>query len=59
LFVSLTAYGIRASALCLRYALDELMQGYVGDQESGELALIEESAGRVISPAIYSFWEAS
>jgi len=59
LFVSLTAYGIRASALCLHYALEGLMHGHSGRQETGELALIEESAGRVISPAIHSTWIAN
>lgn len=55
-FVVLTAYAIRASALSVHYALNEMMRGMGGSQESGELVTIERSAGRVLSMAIYSRW---
>lgn len=58
LFVCLTAYAIRLSAISLYFSLDELCAGFGGQVEAGELALIEHSAGRVISLAIYARWRA-
>lgn len=59
LFVVITAYAIRASALSLHYGLAEMMKGFTGSIASGELALQERSAGRLLSMAIFSRWEAS
>ncbi len=56
LFVILTAYAIRASALSLHYSLQETLAGYEGMLSSGELALVEHSGGRVISTAIFARW---
>ncbi len=56
-FIVITAYAIRASALCIHYGLQEMMKGYQGDITSGELALREKSAGRLISTAIFSRWQ--
>jgi 23S rRNA (cytosine1962-C5)-methyltransferase len=56
LFVVITAYAIRASALSLYYALDEMMKGKSGNVEAGELVIVERSAGRVLSMAIYARW---
>lgn len=56
LFVVLTAYAIRASALSAYYALEEMVTGLGGSVETGELALIESSAGRLLSTAIYARW---
>ncbi len=58
LFVCLTAYAIRLSALSLHFALDEMTSGYQGELTSGELALVESSAGRVLSMAIFARWAA-
>jgi 23S rRNA (cytosine1962-C5)-methyltransferase len=58
LFVIITAYAIRASALSLHYSLEEIMKTYSGSLSSGELALREKSAGRFISTAIFARWEA-
>jgi 23S rRNA (cytosine1962-C5)-methyltransferase len=59
LFIVITAYAIRASALTLYYALNELIGGYEGILEAGELAVKEKSGGRLLSLAIYSRWRAS
>ena len=58
LFVVITAYAIRASALSVYYALEEMLRGLGGELEAGELALVERSAGRLLSTAIYARWKA-
>ena len=58
LFVVVTAYAIRASALSLHYSLEDMVKGQAGSLTSGELALVETSAGRLISTAIFSRWRA-
>ena len=57
LFVVLTAYAIRASALSVHYALEEMVSGLGGSLESGELALVEKSAGRLLPCAIFARWQ--
>ena len=54
LFVVLTAYAIRASALSIYYALGEMTAGLGGALSAGELVTVEKSAGRVLSQAIYA-----
>ncbi len=56
LFVCLTAYAIRASALSLYYSLEEMTAGLGGQTMAGELILEERSARRMISLAIYARW---
>lgn len=56
LFLVITAYAIRASALSIHYAIQEMMAGYQGSLASGELVLEEKSAGRILSMAISSRW---
>lgn len=56
LFIVLTAYAIRASALSAFYALEEMTAGLAGKVEAGELALVESSAGRLLSMSIYARW---
>jgi 23S rRNA (cytosine1962-C5)-methyltransferase len=58
-FLVITAYAIRASALSLHFLIQELMQEYGGVLSSGELALGEKSAGRILSMAITTRWSAS
>lgn len=58
LFVVLTAYAIRASALSIYYALQEMTSAYQGELTAGELALTERSAGRLLSTAIFARWAA-
>jgi 23S rRNA (cytosine1962-C5)-methyltransferase len=59
LFICLTAYAIRASALSLYFSLDEITRSLSGQVEAGELALQEQSAGRMVSLAIYARWSAA
>jgi 23S rRNA (cytosine1962-C5)-methyltransferase len=56
LFVILTAYAIRASALTAYYAMQDMTAGLAGQIETGELALVERSAGRLLSTAIFARW---
>lgn len=55
-FVLLTAYAVKASALTLHFAVQEMMQGKGGLTQAGELALQEQSAGRLLSTAIFARW---
>jgi 23S rRNA (cytosine1962-C5)-methyltransferase len=55
-FVLLTAYAVKASALTLHTAVSEMMSGKFGKVEAGELALVEQSAGRLLSTAIFARW---
>lgn len=57
LFVVLTAYAIRFSALSLYYLLHDLVDGYGGVLTSGETVLAERSAGRLLSTAIFARWQ--
>lgn len=59
LFFVITAYAIRASALSLHYAVQELMTDFGGTVSSGELVLSEKSAGRILSMAITTRWSAN
>jgi 23S rRNA (cytosine1962-C5)-methyltransferase len=56
LFVILTAYAVKASSLTLYYAVQEMMQGFKGTTSAGELTLVEKSAGRLLSTAVYARW---
>lgn len=55
-FVVLTAYAVKASALTLHYALQEVLKDQPGSIQIGEVALVEQSAGRLLSTAIYARW---
>jgi 23S rRNA (cytosine1962-C5)-methyltransferase len=57
-FVVLTAYAIRASALSIYYPLAEMVSGLGGQLDAGELVLVERNAGRVLSMAIFARWSA-
>jgi len=58
LFIILNSYAIRASYLSLHYALKEVMQGFAGSIQSGELCITEEQKNpRQISTAIFARWE--
>jgi 23S rRNA (cytosine1962-C5)-methyltransferase len=57
LFVVVTVYAVRASAIHVAQALDEMMQKYGGTTDSGELVTREQSAGRLLSQAVYARWQ--
>jgi hypothetical protein len=47
---------VQASALHVGQTLDELMRDFGGTVESGELLTREQSAGRLLSQAVYARW---
>jgi 23S rRNA (cytosine1962-C5)-methyltransferase len=57
LFVAVTIYAVRASAVHAAQALDDMMKGFGGKIEMGELVTREQSAGRLLSQAVYARWE--
>jgi len=56
LFVIATLYAVRASAIHVAQALDEMMKKYAGKLDSGELVTREKSANRLLSQAVYARW---
>jgi 23S rRNA (cytosine1962-C5)-methyltransferase len=57
LFVAITVYAVRASAIHVAQALDEMMKQYKGTMDSGEMVTRESSANRLLSQAVYARWE--
>ncbi len=57
LFVVITIYAVRASAIHVAQALDEMMKGFGGSIDSGELIIREQSANRLLSQAVYARWQ--
>ena len=55
----LTTYAIRASALATGALLGECLSTRSGRLETGELATIEQSGGRLLSTSLYARWTAS
>ena len=56
LFVIVTVYAVRASAIHIAQAMDEMMKKYKGNIDSGELVTRETSANRLLSQAVYARW---
>ena len=56
LFVQLTAYAVKASAATMYYAIREMMSSFNGITTAGEVGLLEESARRYLSTAIFARW---
>lgn len=57
-FVVLTAYAIQASPVIAWQAMQQIVNKRSGIVETGELISIEESAGHIISHALFSRWSA-
>ena len=55
-FLLLTAYAIKASSVTLYHAVDEMMRKWDGSVEAGEVVLVDQSAGRNLSTAIFARW---
>ncbi len=55
-FVIVTVYAVRASAIHVAQAVDEMMKKYKGALDSGELVTRETSANRLLSQAVYARW---
>jgi 23S rRNA (cytosine1962-C5)-methyltransferase len=58
LFLVTTVYAVKASAIHVGQALDEIMKGFGGNVERGELVTREKSAGRLLSQAVFARWSA-
>lgn len=56
LFVIVTVYAVRASAIHVAQAVDEMMRKHKGTLDSGELVTREKSANRLLSQAVYARW---
>jgi len=56
LFVVLTVYAVKLPAIHACSALAEIMKGWGGNLECGELVTEEKSAGRLLSQAVYARW---
>jgi 23S rRNA (cytosine1962-C5)-methyltransferase len=52
----LTTYAIRASALAMDGLVRECLAGRGGAIESGELAVVEQSGGRLLPTSLYTRW---
>ncbi len=57
LFVVLTIYSVKLPAVHAYSALSEMMDGYGGNLECGELVTEEKSASRLLSQAVYARWK--
>ena len=57
LFVVTTVYAVRASAIHVAQAMDNMMQGFGGKIDMGELVTREQRAGRLLSQAVFARWE--
>lgn len=56
LFVIVTVYAVRASAIHVAQAVDEMMKKHKGTLDSGELVTREKSKNRLLSQAVYARW---
>jgi 23S rRNA (cytosine1962-C5)-methyltransferase len=59
LFFVTTIYAVRASAIHVAQALEDMLSKYGREIERGELVTREQSAGRLLSQAVYARWENS
>ena len=59
LAVVLTAYSIRASFFAIHALMRDTFAGMGGTVESGELVIVEKSAGRKLSTSLFSRWVAA
>lgn len=57
LFVVITVYAVRASAIHVAQAMEDMMNRFGGKIDMGELVTREQSAGRLLSQAVYARWE--
>jgi 23S rRNA (cytosine1962-C5)-methyltransferase len=56
LFAILTVYAVRLSALSLYSVMEEVFKGHNGTTQVGEMLLMEQSAARPLSTAIFARW---
>ena len=58
IFIVLSVYAVRASAVHLAQVLGEMTKEFGGNVDSGELVTREQSAGRLLSQAVFARWKA-
>lgn len=58
LFLVATLYAVRASAIHVAQTVEEMMSGFKGSVDAGELVTREQSANRLLSQAVYARWSA-
>jgi 23S rRNA (cytosine1962-C5)-methyltransferase len=58
-FMVLTVYAVKASSVTLFYAAQEMMHPLPGRLQAGEIALIEKSAGRLLTTAKFVRWSSA
>ncbi len=56
MFLLITAYAVKASSLTLGIALYSLMKDRPGSTRMGELVLMDSSANRPVSTAVFALW---
>ncbi len=56
LFIILTVYAVKASAVHIAQALRDVIPNLQGTMELGELVTPEQSAGRLLSQAVFARW---
>jgi len=57
LFMAVTVYAVRASAVHLHQTLSEILSPFKGKLDAGELVTRESGSGRLLSQAVYTRWE--
>ena len=55
----LTVYAVKLPAIHAYAGMAEMMQGYKGSLECGELVTVEKSASHLLSQAVFARWEGS
>ncbi|MDZ4158849.1 MAG: class I SAM-dependent methyltransferase [Anaerolineaceae bacterium] len=55
-FVVLTAYAVKASAVTLYHAVEEMMADFSGITSAGEAVLVDRSGARTLSMAVFARW---
>lgn len=55
-FILITAYAIKASALTLYYGIEEMMRKHKGTTSVGEVVLQEKNGKHAVSMAIFGRW---
>ena len=58
LFMIVTAYAIKTSAIHIEQALQDVVSNFKGNMDRGELVTRERSAGRLLSQAVFARWRA-
>jgi 23S rRNA (cytosine1962-C5)-methyltransferase len=55
-FFLITAYAVKASSVTLKNAVEEIFCSHRGQTQAGEVVLVDQSGGRMLSTAIFARW---